>query len=187
MFATVNNVKKLNGSFQTSQNDQALGEVVNGVNAKILSYLDRELIIGDYTDTYDVLPTKTVTYTLRAYPVISVTEVRLDGEVIPDDYYTINKKTGRIQMKFEQALGVGILEVDYNGGLAVDEASVRAALPDASYSANMQVIFEFQRKDGLVSNSKQISGGGSETYQKYGILPEVMRALRKYRRYRLVA
>lgn len=187
MFATPNAVKQLNGSFATTKNDQALGLVVDGVNAKIIAYLDRELIIGDYTDTYDVLPTKTVTYTLRAYPVNSITEVRLDGEVIPSDYYLVNKTTGRIQMKFEQPLGVGILEVDYNGGLAVDETALRAELPEVAYSANMQSIFEFQRKESIVANSKQISGGGSETYQKYGLLKETVRVLRKHRRYRLVA
>lgn len=187
MFATVSSVKVLDGGFKQNTNDGVLQVVVDGVNAKIEDLLDRKLIVADYTDTFNIYPTATYVYELAGFPVASVSEVRVDGSVLDSTYYSVNLTTGQIQLKIDQPRGIAFLEVDYNGGMAVDETALRATYPAIVYAANMQALFEFKRRDKIANGSMSIQGGGSETWLENKIQPEVMRVIRKYRRRRLVS
>lgn len=186
MFATVQQVKTLDGSFRSTADDNELAEVVNGVNYKMEDYLDRHLIIDDYVDVFNVYPTMSATFKLKGYPVNSVAEVKLDGSILSSDMYLLNEAKGYLQLLYEPIVGLSKLEVSYNGGMAVDEATLRASYPSIVYATNMQVIFEFKRKGKLAHSSMTITKGGSEGLIEYKLLDEVKRAVRKYRRKTLV-
>lgn len=186
MFATLQAVKELDGSFRSVTQDNDLQVVVNGVNAKVEDFLDRHLIIDDYVDSFDVFPTSSVTYKLKGFPVSSVSSVTLDDNELSASEYRINYATGRVQLLVPIPVGVSQLSVSYTGGMASDVDALRTDNPSCVYNTCIQVLFEFKRKGKIAHSSISIKDGGDESLLKYGLLTEVRRALSKYRRKRLV-
>lgn len=186
MFTTIELVKDLDGGFKTDKSDKTLQLIVDGVNSKIIDLLSRHLIVGDYTDNFDIQPTTSITYSLKGYPVESVSEVRVDGEVLSDNYYRVNLKTGTLQMLIEPPFGVSMLEVDYRGGMAANETELRENFNTIVYEATLQALFEFKRREKLTSSSISMEKGASQSFIPFEIRKEARRAIRPYRRRSLI-
>lgn len=187
MFATVNQVKIIDGSIRVADNDVSLSAIVDGVNAKVADYLDRHLLIDDYTDIFNVYPTRTATYKLKGYPVVSVASVMLDNEELSVDLYRVNNRMGTVELLVPAPYGVSQVTIEYTGGMAVDETALRALYPAIVYETCLQALFEFKRNQKIAHSEIAIKEGGSETLIKRGLTAEFKRAVRKYRRFTGIA
>jgi hypothetical protein len=192
MFATLENVKRLEGSLNNTSFDAQLEAIIVGVNKKIEMLLNRFVLIDDYTEIFDILPTKASTYKLKGYPLNSVSTVTLDDkELIANKDYTVSLGTGRVQLLRSLLLTapeeLSTLTIVYNGGMATTEQVLREQYADLAYSACVQVIFEFKRKDKIAHESIAIRDGGAERLTKYGLLPEVNRTIRMYQNRTMIA
>jgi hypothetical protein len=187
-FADVQSLKELDGSFTNVKDDKELQAVVNGVNQKVIEFLDREPLVKSNTDIFDIYPTSSLVYLLRGYPVSSLTSVTLDDVELTSDQYRLNSRSGRLELvDVVIPKGLAILTVIYEGGMSDTVENLRTAFPSIAYEANMQCLFEFRRKQHLAHKIVSIKDGGSETLLPREFTKETKRVLRKYRRFQAFA
>ena len=189
MFATLTGTKKLMGNFRTTNNDDELSLVVDGVNAQIEDHLNRVLISSAQKESFDVSEGTGKVFQLKGYPILTaqdVTEIRIDGDVLSSDNYRLDLTGGRVQIIIDEnmpeiPLGISMVEVDYTGGMALDEDSLRSTYKSIVYEANLQSYFEFKRKV-MIANTKTGTGDGAEDeYEELVLRRALKTVLRKCR------
>ena len=188
---TVDDVKGLTQQLDDTGTDYdaLLGSLVTSVSARAESYMNRVTQQGAQTEQLDARRYQTV-LTLRATPVVSVTDIRWDAERLFDDstiwdarQYYPNLTTGLVHLDSSAPIsGAGVVQVNYVGGMAADTDAFRAAFPSITDALAKQVLYEFQQRDrrGLVSETTQ---GHAQTLATQSWLEETTRVLDQHRRH----
>jgi hypothetical protein len=171
--------------------DELLAQLINSVSHEIETFLNRKLIVAsNIIETFDVQTAYYQKFSIEAYPITSVTDIRHDWGrtfatstiIAAGDYYT-NKSLGIICIdKFPLTPGKGVLQVTYSGGMASSTSGFMSAFPDLTAAATLEVVARFQRKStyGLIAITA--SGGSATIAQRNEFLPAVEQVLDRYRR-----
>ena len=108
-----------------SQYDDILERMIRAASAKVETYLRRAVLKGTTTEYFDVEPGQRI-FSLKAYPVTSITTVHNDVEwsygsdtLVSSDVYTVNTDTGILYVdSYYLITGHRALKVIYVGGMA---------------------------------------------------------------------
>lgn len=176
MFATADAVTILSGI----QADEEITAIVAGVNSKIERRLSRVMLTCETTDRFDVSHSSRDLFYLSAYPVEMVSDVRVLGESITD--YRLDKQLGRLTIGGHLPEGIDVVEIDYIGGMADTAEALRAKLPELTYEANKQVVFEYKRMKNIASESSALSEAVTEVFEPFEMRLELIAAINAVRR-----
>ncbi len=143
------------------------------------------------TEVYDVAPGQRV-WQLRAYPVTSITDVRLDwnrefgtGTILDANTYTVRNAAGLLTMDYPLVSVASrrwaqILQVIYTGGLAARLSALRSGYPDIEMAAQYQIQHNMKRRETDPGQFSVNVGGASRTTPALDLLEYVQRLLAPY-------
>ena len=184
------------GTALSSDASAALAQLLTGVSAACEGVMDRHAESGvSRTEYFDVYPGQRV-FSLRAYPVASVTSVHFDPEqsfgsetalTVATDYanpaldvngFLILKTTLDAMTDYPLPRA---LKVIYTGGMAASAAAFVTAFPDIAGAVDRQVIYEWKRRNdaGVVSVS---DASGTVTIPELHLLRATREVLARHRR-----
>lgn len=186
MFATKEKVKALEPGITGSnrQAENTLDVVVDGVNSRIASYLNRNLLQTEATETIDITTQMSRLITLHNYPAQSISSLVVNGNTLTSDDYDLNKSTGQLYLKCGLYPQFGGISVTYTGGMAATEELLRSSYADITYEANKQALFEFRRMKTIEAKSKDLGGdrsGSQEEYREFDFVPSLIKVLDRYK------
>lgn len=145
--------------------------IKQSVFSAIESELGRSLEQKERVEEIDtgVYPTRYVF--LTGLPVVSVSEVLVDDEVLDPEYYRITKSGLRLSTQITEAF----VQVTYTGGYEND------AIPaNLTRAALMQTTYEFQNKENIGASSVTTEGGTVNT-PALQLLPMVIDILDEFK------
>lgn len=174
----------------------ALLVLVESVSAACERYLDRYVQSGISRTEYLNVEGGQTLFTLRAYPVASVTGVWFDlnqtfaasTQLSSTDYFSpIIDERGLLRLRYTllddwyQIPAPATLKVTYTGGMAASTQAFIATYPDLASAIDRQVIYEFKRKNdpGSLSISSE---AGSVAIPEVHLLRSTIEALDRHRR-----
>jgi len=150
--------------------------------------MDRTVTTATYTEYLDSRPGQLV-FTLKAYPIDSVTSLTEDtereftGSTIAAEDYSYQAATGLVRLDgYAMTGGPGSLKVVYVGGMAATAASFVVAYPEIAAAIDAQVAYVWERRQS--AGRTQVSAGpGSASYNApLDWLPHVRAVLLRNRR-----
>jgi hypothetical protein len=163
--------------------DTALTALANGVEARMAEYCQRAWLLANYVETFEG-PRGEIH--LKAFPVVSVSQVLQDAVALESADYVLRKPRGKLLPAWNAEWPDAEIEVTYRGGYVAagatpgtGETSVAPVLTNALL---LQAEFEWKHKDtlGLQSVSQ---GGMNQSLPATEWLPQVKSVLDLYRRY----
>lgn len=186
----------------SSAYDDVLTTMVTAASRRIEQFIDRPLLLAERTEEYPIRPRQRVLF-LRAYPVASITSIKLALDwdfasvtaINADDYHA-DSETGMVNFNFypllnylgdNSAAAPNVLQVVYNAGFRTTTADLITEYPDIAYACDMQVVAMWRRRDAPQGASMNI-GGSSLAYEgALRLIPDVVEALMPYKRLRFAA
>lgn len=172
-----------------------LSQIITGISAEVEEALHRHVLVASRTVVCDV-DRHARSVSLKGYPITSVTTIKSDtsrafgsGTEIDTDLFSIDSQAGVINFDFELQWGPGALEVVYTGGMAADTNAFIAAFQDIAYAVDIQVFYEWQRREnpGLTNQNPSDFGGGSSYFvnpdwaERHGeFLPKLVSAIKRH-------
>ena len=188
------------GTAFTSDASAALAQLLTSVSAAVESLLDRYVLSGTVrTEYFDISPAQRV-FSLRAYPVASITGAWFDTEqafgtetaltsgtdfanpVLDDGGLFILKVALDTQSDF---ILPRALKVTYTGGMAATAAAFVTAYPDLAAAVDRQCIHEWKRRNSPGALS-EAGLGGTVTVPEVNLLRSVREIINRHRRHALV-
>lgn len=181
---TVADLKTFLEKTDTAQ-DTLLLQIVNGVSARVMDYLNRGFGQVDRTELFNggrrFYYVKAFPIDLAQPPVVLLDGVSqtIDSDVFvyaEDGYFEFRIETPRTKPKN--------ISISYTGGFAVDGADSQLYLvPDGiKYPSIKQAAYEFRNRDTLGVRSVGMPDGSVTKLHEGGLLPEVKQQLRPFRR-----
>lgn len=188
LITTKDNIKKLLGITNDTDNDLLLVSIALAVSAHIEKYLRRQIESKERTRFFDVESRQSV-FSLDAYPV-SACAVYNDYDrlfssntVVPSSDYSVAAETGLLVVdKFTLTAGPQMLKVVYTGGLAASQQTLESSYPDIEQAARIQGAYWFQNRNKLGIVGEGMAGASITHYQKFELLPTVKEILQPHRR-----
>lgn len=146
-------------------------DTIRQLSIAMAGRMRRELLAGTYTDQF-VPNGERFKYWIKAYPATAVSEIRINGiilETTVDSPTYLLRPNGRL-VEFRTAprrTAMGLLEIDYTGGIAADPAALLATdkWGDLSMACERQVQAFWRTKDMLGSVTTHTAGGSSVTVE----------------------
>lgn len=178
-------IKELDNSFNDTLEDNLVEGIILGVSSLAANFLGRNIVNEEVTELFDYRGELDTNFRLRSFPVSVITEVKNKaGDILViDDVIEVKKSNGVGILKdiTNVPIGFEVFSVKYTGGMATDTADFMANYPDITYQAAMQVIFEYKRKKTIALVSGDIGRNGQDTYEKWGLRVDFIRALKPYK------
>lgn len=174
--------------------DAELARVVTLVSGMAEAFLNRQVAVGNpVTEYFDVEPGAR-RFSLRAYPVTSVTSVHFDlaqawgsSTLIAASNYASPVYDEGGFLEFHSAFEPfrrypRSLRVIYVGGMAANADAFIAAYPDIADAIDLQCSATFHLRNVLGMQSDALPGGGSMAPRPDFWIPPVKAVLERYRR-----
>lgn len=195
---TLERVYLFDGQLPDNRDKEMIKMVISAVSSVVEMYLDRTILKGTYTESFDVPQYADTLAWVRAYPVIMTEEIQPQDPLLPpftnplqvEDNgvvmdladIDINPSYGWFQPRVEIDWGMAKLKITYYGGMAFDTADFISKFPDIEYEVCKQVVFEYKRKKMMTQLSTGAGGNSSETYAPFVLQPSLQKVLRRHRR-----
>lgn len=195
---TLERVYVFDGQLPDNKDKEMVKMIISAVSNIVEKYLDRTILKGTYTETFDVPQYTDFTAWVKAYPV------NLDEEIQPADPdadpianplqiedngvvmdltdIDINPRFGWFQSRVPIDWGMSKFKITYYGGMADSTADFISLYPDIEYEVIKQVVFEYKRKKMMTQLSTGAGGNSSETYAPFVLQPSLQKVLRRHRR-----
>lgn len=189
--ATVARVKTFL-AIESDEHDELLKRLVEAVSAEAAREMDRETKVQSRTEYFDVERLQQH-FVLRAYPVVSVSEVAYDADGIftsptlftqGADWQLLRGGVSgelRFLVPFPYA-APGALRVTYLAGMASATDTFMATYPDIAHAVIQQVAFLHQTRHQIGQESVGAQGTSVSTHLPGGLLPAVRNTLSRHRR-----
>lgn len=147
-----------------SKHDDVIERMIRAASAKVESYLRRQMTKATTTEYFDVTPGQRI-FSLKAYPITSITTVHNDTEwvygsstLMASDTYQEDADTGLLYVDSAYLItGVRALKVVYVGGMA---ATTTAFVLDQDYAnlvdateRHVCFLFNMRGKEGTTTAS----------------------------------
>lgn len=157
---------------------------IKSVSANAERYMARKAQTGSYTEKFSPqLGSGTRFVQLSAYPVSSVSEVKVFDSAITSDDYTLDAENGILYFNAPIMRNFiawhNAISVSYIGGMAADTASFVDAFPDISTEVCIQTAFELARQK-TISEKSTANGPVSTTHNPYGMLDSLREVLDRH-------
>lgn len=185
---TLARVKAHIGGFTTTASDDLLTSVIDSVSARFERYLWRTVAKQTYTE---VLPARNAekVFALSAVPITTVTTVKYEthpdyfasGTALDSKLWTYDANGGYLRLIMTTPYKPGFVQVAYVAGMATDTTDFIARFPDIAQQADVQVAYEYSRRNTPGGNATFGQGGTSHTGE-LDLLPTVTKALNMHRR-----
>ena len=176
-------IKNIEPAYTDGTKDALLDQFIEAISFRVERFLDRSILIDDFTEIINLTVSSCAVYWLKNFPVTAISKVDNDDFLIPlEDVSFLDNKLGRIGINDNILFGgFGRLKIDYTGGMATDTADFIAKFPDIAHEMDLQVIFEIGKSRNLVD--KQI-GIDEQSTTKYdlGFQTSFKNLLRRHRR-----
>lgn len=172
----------------TTFNDARISEVIEGVSEFAESYLSRHLIIARRTEEVRVERGSSIVW-MRGMPIGTVHGIKYatrrrftDVDLLDVEDYDLHGGEGQIELRIPLTGDPGWLQVDYEGGMAVDTAAFVAAYGAIAEAATMECVNRLNRSTTPEGSTKSL---GSELVQTKALepLPMFLDALGQRRRF----
>lgn len=175
--------------------DATIAQLITQVSAEVEDYLDRTIQAtgSDITEVLDVEWEGQEVFTLRAWPVTSVTSVKYDqdgdfasvtafstDEFVDPSRSTTNRGLLRLRVALQRA--PLSLQVVYRGGMAASTSAFVGSYADLAGAVDAQVAFLVRRRDTIGISSVSGDGGNIAHFEKMTWLPVLKQAAKRYRR-----
>lgn len=183
-------VKDLIGIEQeTTKEDDVLNHLIAAVSAQIERYLGRTIETDTYTEYFNV-DAGSATFSVKAYPVTSVTSVKnsIDWDwagttAVSADYVEYDSHPGLIYVYGQQLVaGHGALQIVYTGGMASNTQELSmGSYADIALAAEQQVIATWRARSSFGMTN---AGAGANTamFGEGGLIQSVRQLLDPHRR-----
>ena len=152
-----------------TDHDDLLDTMIAAVSSECEKYIKVALKRQGYTREY-VLPQHKRKLLLGVYPLQTVTSVKYSNDTtdwsaitaMGATEYRVNMQTGSIRFLRQMTYPHGFVQVVMTGGLAGDLTSAVSLYPDLVRSVDMQVAYEWRRRDTPAGDVT--TAGGSTTF-----------------------
>lgn len=143
------------------QYDAILSRMLDRTSQDAERMMNRTVLSAARTTTHDWLPGR-MSISLAAYPVTTITDVRVDESrvfgtdtIIDSTTYYVETASGLLYFDVDQPCGRGIVRVSATGGMAATTSAFVAAYPDIADAVAERVCLLWQRRSeiGLTSVS----------------------------------
>lgn len=167
-----------------TDHDSLLLSLIEMTSKRIETYLNRTLKYGTYTEKSHARGI--TSYWVKAFPIDSSQPltVKRDGTTLTlDTDYYLDYENGVIYFSTPQYSTKPLaLEVTYTGGYKEGIENILLVPDDLKKACLYQVAYEFKRRHELGATAFNMPDGSLQI-QPIGLLPEVEKILRAYRRF----
>lgn len=178
---TLARVRALRGISSTdTASDALLTVLITTVSARAGAYMGRHVQELQRTETME-LPKGGKILILRGYPVTTVTSLSLDETVLESGLdYRLALETGILRILRWTPGAPGVVEIDYQAGMASDTADFVTRWPAITGAVDMQVVYEFGRRMSPGGMVETRDGGATFATEEVNWLSGVREVLDMY-------
>ena len=176
------------GGHGTTTNDTRLTELVNSVDFAFQTWMKRPAEQVSRVELIPVIHEFDRMVVLQASPIVSITTVIIsatrDFTGAPESAsdYTSDAEAGTLHFDFDLTAGINTMQVTYVGGMAADVAAFKLAYPDIHHWANVQVEYEWERRNNAGATSVTEANSNRSFTAGVQILKGAIEAMAPYRR-----
>ena len=187
---TIERIKEMiNIDADNTTNDLVLSNLINSVSIMAENYMGRKVENTTYTEYFDVSIGGQI-YSLKAYPVTSITTVHNDVDwdydsdtLVDSTSYQKSAETGILYVKTSALIeGFSALKVVYIGGMATCTEELFDDYADLSAAIERQVAFLYKTRTKIGASSVNSSTGGVSWDLGYQWMKDVKGVLDIYKR-----
>lgn len=164
--------------------DAYLTRVIAAVSAAILNWLGREAQTATYTETFDIEPGQRV-WTLKAYPIDSVTSVKIDHNrefgaataIDSSDYVVLSGRArGAVKLLYDEAPGDQVVQITYQGGMGSTTQQLVSGFPEVEAAAQLWASAIVKKRKAGPQGQTVTAAGGSITKEDL-VMPKAVKEL----------
>lgn len=174
---TIERLRSYLGAEYVTRDDELLRQLISAASSFFIQEVGRDIALTEYVDTVDGGGGSTLN--LRASPVVEVTSVTVNGEIIPErstwdsEGWSLRGDQVRL-VGYQFSVGLDNVIVEYTAGWAEIPDDIQGAVCELA-------ILKRNERDRIGVFSRSVPGQDTTSYQVISIPVGIQRVIDHYR------